>query len=303
MNGDIKREWFDTDYYKVLGVPETASQKDITSTYRKLARKYHPDTNPDDPAAEERFKGVAAAYEVVGDEDQRRKYDEARRMGPMGSVFSGAGGANGQNVGFGGADISDLLGSFMGGFGQQGQPRQRPGRDQSARLTITFDEAVRGATTSISVAGPDGPRTVNLRIPAGVGQGQQLRLREKGGPGSPRGDLLVSITVGPHDVFDRDGDKLILKLPVTFAEAALGADIELPTYEGSTVKMRIPAGTQHGRTMRVKGAGPDLGDGPGDLLVHVHLAVPTNLSSKERKALEAWADLHAGAPRDHLFPH
>ena len=305
---DAKREWFDTDYYKVLGVPEGASQQEITKAYRQLARKYHPDTNPGDTAAEERFKEISTAYDVVGDEDRRKQYDEVRRMGPLGGAFGG-GGAPGGFGGFNvdGADLSDLLGSMFGGgggglFGQgAGRPRQaRRGHDQEASLAITFDEAVHGSLTPITLTDTNGSRTMKVRVPVGVEDGQRIRLRGKGGPGDPPGDLYVTIKVGDHPIFGRDGSKLTLDLPVTFAEAALGADIEVPTYEGDPLTVRIPAGTQHGRKLRVKGGGARTSAKNDDLLVTVHVVVPSKLSKSQQQALEAFAALSEDSPRRHL---
>ena len=317
MSNDIKREWFDTDYYAVLGVAKDASQSEITKAYRKLARQYHPDTNPGDTAAEERFKEISTAYEVVGDEEKRSAYDQARQMGPMGGAFGGFGGPGGRSgdgsFGFDGVDLGDILGSVFGGaaggsglFGDQPGGRyariKRPGSDQEARLSISFDEAMRGTTTSLSLTDKTGRRTIKVRIPAGVDAGQRIRLRGQGSPGDPPGDLYVIVDVGSHDVFGRKGSKLTLDLPVTIAEAALGAEVRVPTYNGDSVTMRIPAGTQHGRTLRVRGGGvtPADGDEPGDLLVTVNIAVPKNLTKKQTEALQAFAELDTESPRKHL---
>lgn len=318
MANDIKREWFETDYYAVLGVPKDATHADVTKAYRTLARKFHPDANPGDAAAEDRFKQVSAAYEVIGDEQKRARYDEARRMGPIGSAFGGGGartGGSGGNGGFGfeGVDLGDILGSVFGGgagagsglFGDQPGGRyarvKRPGRDQEAQLTITFDEAMRGTTTSIKLNDESGQRTMKVRIPAGVESGQRIRLRGKGGPGDPPGDLYVVVTVGTDPIYGRKGSRLTLDLPVTIAEAALGAEVRVPTYTGESVTVRIPAGSQHGRTLRVRGAGVPQQDGePGDLLVIVNIAVPMNLTKKQTEALQAFAELDHESPRKHL---
>lgn len=313
MANDIKREWFETDYYVVLGVPKDATHADVTKAYRKLARQYHPDANPGDAAAEDKFKQVSSAYEVIGDEQKRARYDEARRMGPIGGAFGGSGrtGNGGGGFGFEGVDLGDILGSVFGGgagsglFGDQPGGRhariKRPGRDQEARLTITFDEAMRGATTSIKLSDESGQRTMKVRIPAGVENGQRIRLAGKGGPGDPPGDLFVVVTVGTDPIYDRKGTRLTLNLPVTIAEAALGAQVRVPTYTGESVTVRIPPGTQHGRTLRVRGAGVPTDDGePGDLLVIVNIAVPMSLTKKQTEALQAFADLDHDSPRKHL---
>ncbi len=303
-SGDVKREWFDNDYYAALGVASSASQKEITKAYRALARKYHPDTNPDNAAAEERFKTVSAAYEVVGDEATRAQYDQVRQMGPMGGAFGG-GGAGGFQ---GGADINDLLGSFLGGsglFGQQAggqrtRPREQRGRDQEARLVITFEESIRGTKASISVADTEGPRSMTVRIPAGVEDGQRIRLRGKGGPGTPAGDLFVTVNVGPNPLFTRSGSRLLLELPVTFAEAALGTDVDVPSFDGDSVRVRIPAGTQHGRILRIRGAGAAESEDFADLYVSVQLVVPEELTTEQRELLHSMAQLDDTSIRQHL---
>ena len=305
-----KREWFEKDYYKVLGVTDEASQPEITKAYRQLARELHPDANPGNDAAEERFKEVSAAYDVIGDEDTRGQYDEVRRMGPMAGGFGPGpqpGGPDGFNFQAGGEDLGDLLSGLFGGgrspFGQPNGPRK--GRDQEAQIRLSFDEAVNGLTTTVSLTGSPGnpPRDIKVRIPSGVDDGQRIRLKEQGGPGvngGPDGDLFVIVRVGTHKVFDRDGPHLTLTLPITFAEAALGADISVPTFDGESVKLRIPAGTQSARTFRVRGRGVRTSRLTGDLLVTVEVAVPTNLSSEQREALEQFADITGASPRAHL---
>lgn len=314
-----KREWFDRDYYKELGVSESATSEEITKAYRKLARKYHPDANPGDSGAEERFKAISAAYDVVGDDKTRAEYDQVRRLGPLGGAGFGNGHAGGFSGGFSGQDMGDLSGllgqMFGGGGGLFGDmagaagargPRAQRGRDQEARLGISFDEAVRGTTTSLSLTDGDRSQTMKVRIPAGVTSGQRIRLKGKGGPGQPAGDLYVVVTVESDPLFSHDGERLGLVVPVTIAEAALGADITVPTYEGGTVTVRIPPGTQHGRTLRVRGAGVPSSDQGGrrdlgDLFVTVRVAIPTSLSGSERKHLEKFAAAHDQSPRDHLF--
>ncbi len=375
-----QREWFEKDYYRVLGVSDTASAKDIKSAYRKLSRQYHPDTNPDDASAEERFKEVSAAYDVVGDTEKRKEYDEVRKLGPMGGMFGGAGGpgAGGPAGGFRFEDVGDI-GDVLGGLfgrGRRGGAAGGPargtgphrGQDLEAELHLDFEDAVRGLTTTIHLTsdaacstchgsgakpgttphtcpqcngrgvlddnqgffsfsqpcpncGGQGyviddpcptchgtgvekrPREVKVRLPAGVADGQRIRLKGRGGPGrngGPPGDLYVTARVGPHPVFGRRGDDLTMTLPVTFPEAALGADVRVPTLDGGSVKLRIPAGTRSGRTLRVKGKGVP-GRKTGDLLVTVEVAVPQKLSDDERKAVEALAAAADGrSPRAHL---
>ncbi len=377
-----QREWFEKDYYRVLGVSDTASQKDIKSAYRKLSRQYHPDTNPDDNAAEERFKEVSAAYDVVGDAEKRKEYDEVRKLGPMGAAFGGAGGPGpgGSAGGFRFEDVGDLGDVFGGLFGRGrrgGAAAGGPGRgtgphrgqDLEAELHLDFEDAVQGLTTTIHLTsdaacstchgsgakpgttphtcpqcngrgvlddnqgffsfsqpcpncGGQGyviddpcptchgtgvekrPREVKVRLPAGVADGQRIRLKGRGGPGrngGPPGDLFVTARVGHHPLFGRRADDLTLTLPVTFPEAALGADVRVPTLDGGTVKLRIPAGTRSGRTLRVKGKGVPGRKKTGDLLVTVEVAVPQKLSEDERKAVEALAAAADGrSPREHL---
>jgi len=363
-----QREWFEKDYYRILGVPETASAKEIKSAYRKLSRKYHPDANPGDAAAEERFKEISAAYEVIGDPERRKEYDEVRRLGPAAAGFSGGPG------GFAFTDVDDL-GDLLGGLFGRGAGRRTRGRgphrgqDLEAELHLTFEEAVSGVTTTVHLTseaacrtchgsgarpgtsprpcprcggqgvvsenqglfafsspcpacGGQGvtiddpcptcrgsgterrPREVKVRIPAGVDDGQRIRLKGRGGPGrhgGPPGDLYVVVRVSPHRLFGRKGRDLTLTVPITFPEAALGADVTVPTLSGPPVTLRIPPGTRSGRTFRVKGRGVATPKGTGDLLVTVEVVVPTKLSSAERKALEAFQAAGAGtSPREHL---
>jgi len=311
---EVKREWFEKDYYSVLGVPNTASEKEVQKAYRDLARELHPDKNPGHPAAEDRFKEVSAAYDVIGDAETRQQYDEAQRMGP--ASMGGPGGDDFSRGGPGGVtfdvgdlgDLSDLFGGAFGAGGGRftgGRPSgPRRGRDQEAQLGLGFNEAVGGVTTTLTLSEPDGTsRSLKVRIPAGVDDGQRIRLREKGGPGfngGPRGDLYVIVRVSDHDLFGRDGANLMLEVPVTFAEAALGADLKVPTFDGDRVTLRLPAGTQSGRTFRVKGRGITTSKGSGDLLVTVEVAVPTKLTDKQHQALEAFAEASTESPRGHL---
>ena len=310
---DVKREWFDKDYYAILGVSPSASEKEIQQAYRKLARELHPDANPGDAAAEDQFKEVSAAYDVVGDADTRGQYDEARQMGPstMGGAPFGGGGPGGFSFdGSDMGDLGDLLGGMFGSgggaspFGARG-PRPQQGRDQEAQLRLSFDESFSGVTTSVTISGgrDGGTRSIKVRIPAGVEDGQRIRLKNKGGPGvngGPRGDLFVVVLVTDHPIFGRDGKHLTLDLPVTFYEAVLGSDIKVPTYRGESVKLRLPAGTQPGRKFRVKGHGIETAPGLGDLLVTVQVAVPAKLNKAQRKALEAFSEASGESPRSHL---
>jgi molecular chaperone DnaJ len=369
-----QREWFEKDYYKILGVPETATAKDITKAYRKLARQHHPDANPGAAGAEaeERFKEISAAYDVLGDDEKRKEYDEVRKLGPVGG-FGGAGpggfrfDVGDQNLG----DLGDLIGQMFGqarsgrrGGGATGVGPRR-GADVEATLTLDFVDAVRGITTTLhltsdaqcstckgtgakpgtepkvcSACGGRGvvdddqgffsfstpctrchgtgsivehrcgtcrgsgvekrPREVKVRIPAGVKDGQRIRVKGRGGPGrngGPPGDLFVECRVAPHPVFGRDGRNLTVQVPVTFAEAALGADIEVPTLDGGSVTLRLRPGTQSGSRHRVKGRGITTVSGTGDLIVTTDVVVPSKLSGDERAAIEQLAKVTTSSPR------
>ncbi len=311
------QDWFDKDFYKTLGVSKDVSDADLKKTYRKLARKYHPDSNQGDAAAEAKFKEVSEAYSVLSDAEQRKEYDEIRAMG-SGARFtasgSGAGGFEdvfsrfGQgrtqtadfedifamfNQGQGGTFGSGRFGQPTGGFRGQGGPRR--GADVTARTTLDFITAVQGET--ITLQGDDG-KPFKVKIPAGVADGQKIRLRGRGRPspdGGESGDIVVQIAVRPHPVFTRDGLNLRLVVPVTFTEATLGATIEVPTLGGDVVKLRVAPGTPSGRVLRVKGRGVTTSKGTGDLLAELQVAVPTHLDEAAREALEKF---HALEPSE-----
>ena len=368
-----QREWYEKDYYKVLGVSDTATPKEITKAYRKLARELHPDANPGNAAAEERFKEVSAAYDVLGDEAKRKEYDEVRRLGPMGGFTTGGPGGGGQTFNVGADGLGDLLGQMFGrgrrgGGASAGRGPQR-GADYEATLTLEFADAVRGITTTLFLTtdaqcttctgsgarpgtsprvcsrcggrgviddnqGPfsftspctacagrgvviDQPcptctgsgaekrqRDVQVRIPAGVDDRQKIRLKGKGAPGrngGPAGDLIVECQVRPHRLFGRDGSNLTVRVPVTFAEAALGGAIEVPTLDGSRVTLRLRPGTQPGSRHRVKGKGVVTAKAEGDLIVTVDVQVPTELTDQQRAAIEALAAATTVSPRAHLL--
>jgi molecular chaperone DnaJ len=310
------QDWFDKDFYKSLGVASDASDSDIKKSYRKLAKDLHPDKNPGDTKAEQRFKEISEAYSVLSDAEQRREYDAVRAMshgrarftagsGPTGGfsddVFSGffSRQSGRQAGGFGtqGANISveDLLGGMFSGGGGSGfgQAPPRTGRDVEATTTLTFRQAVEGDT--VTLRREDGS-TVTTRVPAGVKDGQRIRLRGKGNPGpAGNGDLILTVSVQPHPLFGRSGDDLTVTVPVTFAEAALGAQIAVPTFDGSTVTVKLPPGTPSGRVLRVKGKGVARKDGSsGDLRVSVSVTVPQKLEGAAREAVEAYAAATAG---------
>src|ERR1035437_4122023 len=312
------QDWFEKGFYAILGVPADADSAAIKKAYRKLARTLHPDQNPGDSASEKRFKEIGEAYAVLSAPEERKQYDASRSMshggarftsgGPDGGgagfedVFSnlfGGGGGRGGNVRFstggsgaGQPNLEDLLGGMFGPGGQQGYggfgstQGPRRGEDIEARTTLSFRDAVEGSTVTLSTA--SGSR-ITARIPVGVKDGQKIRLRGKGNPGeqgAPAGDLMLTVQVDKHPVFGRDGENLTVDLPVTFAEAALGATVSVPTLSGDPVKVRIAAGTPNGRVLRVKGRGIAAKKHTGDLLAKVVVAVPQRLSDKARAAVE-----------------
>ena len=381
-----QREWFEKDYYGVLGVPQSAPDKEIARAYRKLAKQYHPDANAGNKEAEERFKEISAANDVLGDAEKRKEYDEVREMvasgvGP-GGFGAGAGGYPGGGSGYvrfddfgDGGGLGDLLGNLFGGGRGGGRGRARGpagpqrGHDLETELHLDFLDAVHGVTTSVSitaeapcsVCGGSGakpgtvpdicttcggsgavavdqgpfsfsqvcptcggrgsvvkekcknckgrgvevrPRTVKVRIPAGVDDGQRIRVKGRGASGTnggPPGDLYVVVHVALHPIFARSGkNDLTVKVPITIAEAALGTQVKVPTLE-SPVTVKVPPGTQSGKTVRVRGKGIQRASGdPGALLVTFDVVVPTELSDEARKAIEELAAAIPGNPREHL---
>ncbi len=307
------QDWFDKDFYAVLGVSKDVTPADLKKAYRKLARKFHPDSNPGDAASEAKFKEISEANAVLGDPEQRKEYDQMRAMGPGRPRFtSGASGQNGgfedvfggmfnqgggqQRAGSGGFDdiFSGMFGG--GGFGQstggfRGQGGPSRGRDQQASTTLDFLTAIKGDTVRLQ---PDEGKPISVKIPAGVSDGQKIRLKGKGEPsrdGGLSGDLTLTVSVRRHPVFERDGLNLRVDVPVTFTEATLGATIEVPTLGGEPVKLRVAAGTPSGRVLRVKGRGVTTAKGVGDLLATVQVAVPAHLSAEAKDALERFAEL------------
>jgi molecular chaperone DnaJ len=357
--------------YEVLGVARTASDDEIKKAYRKLARRYHPDQNPDDPAAEERFKEVQVAYDVLSDPDKRTQYD---RFGAAPGPGAGPGGSGSIRFDQADFDFSDLLGGLGGFFGgrRRGPGVRRPerGRDLESRVQLSFEDSLRGAQvrvpvevdTACGVCGGTGARpgtapkpcpdcggsgivaesqgmfalsqpcsrcrgngTVietpcagckgtgrervtrrySVKVPPGAKTGTRVRLKGKGEAGmngGPPGDLYVVVDVQPSPLYERRGADLLLDVPVTYPEAALGATVQIPTPEGP-VALKIPAGTENGKLLRVKGRGaPRLdGTGNGDLLARIKLTVPQKLTKAEREALQAYQKTSREAPRERAF--
>lgn len=323
------QDWVDKDFYAVLGVSKDASEADIKKAYRKLARKYHPDQNPGNDAAEKKFKEITEANSVLSDPEERQQYDAIRAMG-SGARFSAPGAGSGGGGGAGGGGFEDLFGGLFnsgsggrsrsystsgdvppefadlfggfgggggarsggggrGGFGGHGAPTK--GADRTATTTISFAGAMRG--TTVSLREPDGD-VIDVRIPAGIRDGQKVRARGKGVPGAAgAGDLLVTVKVREHPFFHRDGENLRIHVPVSFDEAALGATVQVPTLDG-TVKVKVPAGSSAGRVLRVRGRGVKTAKATGDLLVELQVAVPDSLSEEARAAVESYARATAG---------
>ncbi len=364
-----QREWFEKDYYKVLGVTKTATDREITRAYRKLAKQYHPDTNP---GKEDLFKDISAAYDVLGDPAKRKEYDEVRSMASSGA-FPGAGAGTGG--GWSGPRVEDLS-DLIGGLFNRGSRRSGGGRgpvrgsDLDVEAHISFEDAANGVTTTLnmvsdvtcgtchgtgsapgtspvvcarcqgtgSVSDNQGffsfslpcpacggrgirieklcptcrgtgveskSRQIKVRIPHGVEDGSRIRLKGKGSAGAnggPAGDLYVTIHVSPHKIFSRRGPDLLLTVPVTFAEAALGTTLTVPTLDGQ-VTLRVPPGAKSGLTLRARSKGlPKSGktEEMGDLLVTLEIDVPKNLSEEQRKAVEEYAKATTESPRKYL---
>ena len=310
--------WIDKDFYEILGVSKTASADEIKKAYRKLALEHHPDRT--ETKDEERFKEIGEAYSVLSNASKRAEYDKLRdaiRSGYAGAGFPGGGygqGFRAQDFGFGEEfDVDELLRQIFGdrfsgsvsGFGPFGfgraQTRARRGRDVETEVELSFDEAMAGTERKVRMDLPAGRRDVTVRIPAGVADGARIRARAKGehgAEGGEAGDLFVRVKVAPHKLFGRRGNDLTLKLPITFSEAALGAEVKVPTLDGP-VTLKIPAGTSSGRTFRLRGRGVKRADATGDLLATVNVTVPTKLSREEKRLIE---ELAAGeqSPRGEL---
>ena len=280
------QDWIEKDFYKILGVTKGVSDADLKKAYRKLAKANHPDLHPGDQAAESRFKDISEAYDVLSDVTERREYDAVRAMG--GGARFQAGGRGGQGGGF-----EDVFSNFFGGggfpgggFGGGGFAPQR-GQDLTTSSSVDFIDSIHGTNIKLTVSG----KPMTLKVPAGIQDGQKLKLKGKGQPspnGGQAGDLVVTIKVRPHPVFTRDGDNVRVVVPVTFAEAVLGAVISVPVLGGEPVKLKVAPGTPNGRTLRVKGKGVQHESHQGDLLASVDILVPNRISKKAEEALRAF---------------
>lgn len=296
------QDWFEKDFYKILGVAKDVSDAELKKVYRKLSRQYHPDTNPGDAKAEARFKEISEAYSVLSDKKEREEYDQVRAMG-NGARFTGGPGGHGGFPGganFGGGGFEDVFANLFGGGGGFSRGPQK-GADLSMSTTLDFIDGVKGTQLKVRLGGGE----TTIKIPAGVQDGQKIKIAGKGQAspnGGPAGDLIIAVTVKPHPVFTRDGMNLRVTVPVTFSEAVLGATIQVPTLGGEPVKLKVAPGTPNGRVLRVKGRGVVTAKGEGDLLATVDIAVPSHISDKAKKALEAFEELLPDEdPREELL--
>ena len=315
------------DYYKVLGVTKGAAADEIKTAFRKLARKYHPDVNPGDESAERQFKELNEAYEVLGDPDKRRKYDElganwrqyeqaqAAGANPFGGAgpFGGFGGAPGGvhtmsedqvREMFGENPFSDFFQTFFGGGGS-GQRRQASrrtrGRNIEHRLELRLEEAFHGVTQRLSLTAGGQVRSVDVRIPAGVTDGSRVRVAGEGeaSGGGAAGDLYLRVRLQPHPQFERKKRDLYVKATIPVTTAILGGDVEVPTLDGAPIKLKVPEYTQPGQVFRLKGKGmPNLrGRGHGDLYATVKITLPEKLDAEARRHYEALATLERTATK------
>ncbi len=314
------------DPYEVLGVPRSANAAAIKSAFRKLAKKYHPDANKNDPKAAARFAELNTANEIIGDAEKRKQFDRGeidaegkpRFQGfPGGDPRARAGGFETHNFrtggagpgGFGGGGFEDILNSMFGAAAARGGGRPGGGGarfefdpgtmamdlDLSVSMTVSLEEAVKGAEKRVRL--PTG-KELNVKIPPGVVAGQQIRLKGQGesAPGHPPGDLLISVSIAPHPLFKIDGSDLRLDLPITLYEAVLGGKVRVPTL-GSAVELSIPKNTSSGRTFRLKGKGLPKGGGNGDLLVTTRIMLPDGNNSELEALMQKWRDAHPYNPR------
>ncbi len=308
----------DRDFYDILGVARNASADELKKAYRKLARRFHPDMNPGDKTAEARFKELQEAYDVLGDAEKRRTYDQFGRAAFGAGAGAGAGphtfrwgtrgggGAPFQEFDLGGIDLGKIFGGgFPGGFqfeqevgGPGRRGRAAAGRDVEQEIAIPFHVAAQGGELQVSVNG----KVINVKIPAGVDDGAKIRLKGQGDP-SPAGragDLYIITRIAPHPIFERHGKDIVMRLPITVSEAVLGAKVDVPTLEG-TVTLTIPAGTSSGQRLRIRGKGiAKKGESCGDQLVETKIVLPAKLDAESTELIKQFGDRNPFNPRESL---
>ena len=282
------KDLYEKDLYAILGVKKSDSPDSIKKQYRKLARELHPDKTKGDKKLEERFKDVSEAYEVLSDDKKKAEYDEMRDAYKTGRAprggFQGGPQGGGSPGGFQtGGDFSDIFGDLFGG----GRRGPRKGQDLQTQTTISFRDSVYGCEITIR----SGVEPFSTRIPAGIKDGAKIKLKGRGAPGEGGpGDLYVIVNVTPHPLFKREDNNLLMTLPVTFTEAALGADIPVPTMSGEEVKVRLAPGTPNGKKLKIKGQGITRNHEQGDLILTIDVQVPQRVDGKAKKALEEFAE-------------
>ena len=282
------KDLYEKDYYQILGVTKSADGAAIKKQYRKLARELHPDKTKGDKKLEDRFKAVSEAYDILSDDKKRREYDDAREAYKSGRINPNMQGGQG----FNGGDFTDMFGPGGDIFSTLfGGARQRHGADLQTETAILFKDSIYGTELNLRLQ-PQGSAAMNIttRVPAGIKDGAKIKIKGRGAPGAAGpGDLYVTVHVTPHPIFSRKDENIHLSLPVTFAEAALGADIKVPTLEGDEVTVRIAPGTPSGRTLRVKGRGVKKGSTVGDLMITIDVRVPQRVDGAAKKAIEEFA--------------
>ncbi len=301
------------DYYDILEISRSASADEIKKAYRKLSRKYHPDMAPDDKTADQKFKEVQEAYEILRDENKRKQYDQFghsfQQAGPGGGHYQSAGGGGPVDFedlfGGGGVELGDLFGGAFRG-GRRAQPRPQKGESIRLQIEIPFHLAVLGGEHEISLKTGRSSEQLTVKIPAGVDNGSVIRLSGQGNPGiqgGPAGDLLLTIKVGNHPYFKRDGSNLVLEVPVTLTEAALGAKVDVPTLSEGEVTVTIPPGTSSGAKLRLRGKGVTNSKTkqPGDQICSIKIAAPKELSDQERGLYEQLKQLNSEDPRSKVW--
>ena len=294
------KDLYEKDLYKILGVSKNDKPDAVKKAYRKLAKDLHPDKTKGDKKLEDRFKEVSEAYEVLSDDKKRAEYDEMRDVYKSGRIPQGGPQSGYQSSGnfqdiFGGGDPNDIFSTLFGG-GRRGPSK---GQDLQTETTISFRDSIFGREINLRLS----DQTVTTRVPAGIKDGAKIKLKGRGAPGQGGpGDLFITINVTKHPVYTRDGDNLLMTLPVTFDEAALGADIAVPTLQGEEVKVRLAPGTNNGKVLRLKGRGVTRNHASGDLLITIEVTVPQRLDAKAKKALEEFAEATSSeSPRKDIF--